>query len=328
MKKLLPLLTVLTLVLAACGARTPQPPTMPVAGAQGVLAQGQLAPHHTVTLSFNLGGPVAETFVKEGDSVTVGQALARLAPNADLELARARAAQEVLAAQQALDDLAANPALVIAQAEAAVFAAEQQVVAAKKQLDELKEKRSDAPNDEKPTVLDLEQAEAQIALAEAQVDQAKTTRETLKQNNGVDPETRAALEARLATAQAAVASAEAALANLELKAPSAGTVTNLALIICERVNVGQPAITLADTTQWVVETDDLTEIEVVNIRMGQTATVTFDALPDQTFTGAVAQIKTYAEEKRGDVTYTVVLTLANPDPQLRWGMTAAIAFQP
>jgi multidrug resistance efflux pump len=84
---------------------------------------------------------------------------------------------------------------------------------------------------------------------------------------------------------------------------------------------------IADLSRLYVETDDLTEIEVVDIKVGQKVTVVADALPGVEMTGTVESISQVYEEKRGDVTYTVRILLDNPDPRLRWGMTVVVTFE-
>ena len=54
--------------------------------------------------------------------------------------------------------------------------------------------------------------------------------------------------------------------------------------------------------------------------------VTFDALPDVSLEGKVANITPYYEIMRGDVTYPVEVSLDETDTQLQWGMTAVITF--
>jgi HlyD family secretion protein len=85
-------------------------------------------------------------------------------------------------------------------------------------------------------------------------------------------------------------------------------------------------VTLGDFTQWVVKTNNLTEIEVVRLQDGQTAEVVLDALPDVTLTGKVTKIASVFVESRGDITYTVTVTLDQSDPRARWGMTAQVTF--
>jgi hypothetical protein len=74
------------------------------------------------------------------------------------------------------------------------------------------------------------------------------------------------------------------------------------------------------------ETDDLTEIEVVKVAVGQNVSVVPDAIPDLEVTGTVDQISDVFEEKRGDITYTAKILLNEVDPRLRWGMTVVITF--
>jgi len=67
---------------------------------------------------------------------------------------------------------------------------------------------------------------------------------------------------------------------------------------------------------------------VIAVTVGQAVEVVLDALPEVTLEGQVSQINQRYEEKRGDITYTVTVTLSETDPQMRWGMTAAARFLP
>jgi multidrug resistance efflux pump len=136
----------------------------------------------------------------------------------------------------------------------------------------------------------------------------------------------AAAEARITAAEANLKAARVALENIELLAPFAGEVVDLGVKAGELVNPGQAVVVLADFSQWVVETDDLTEIEVPDISVGQLVTVTPDALPDLELSGTVDSISDLSEEKRGDVTYTARILLDEADEQLRWGMTVVVTF--
>jgi HlyD family secretion protein len=151
----------------------------------------------------------------------------------------------------------------------------------------------------------------QIAVAEAGVAQAEA---------GV-----AEAEAALAAAQAALETAQAALDNFELVASFPGTVARVNVEVGQFLAPGAPAITLGDASTWYVETDDLSEVDVVQVAVGQPVKVTVDALPDQEFQGIVTDIAPRSETKRGDVTYTVSIKLTDAtDAPLRWGMTAFV----
>lgn len=327
MKKLW--LVALVFSLAAC-ATTPTATPTPTSSGQAVtvLAEGRLQPLADIPLTFAAAGPVSEVLVREGDTVLPGQVLLTLALDPALSATLARAETELLTAQHALDNAQNAPANVrLRQAAQNELQLQQQLEQARDRLDTLQEERLDDPEDG-PTLLEVNLAAAQVLTLEAQLAQAKADRATLEANKGLDTQAIAAAEARLRAAFAGVAAAQAALANLAVTAPTTGTIAALHVQPGQRVAPGQLAATWADLSGWVVETTDLTETEVVAVTVGQTVNVVFDALPERVFTGRVERIATRFVEQRGDVTYTVRVTLNDPDPSLRWGMTAALNFLP
>ena len=317
MKKfsVLALLTLTALLLSACAssqaAATPLTPAASAAAGR-VIAEGRLEPASYLDASFSLPGQVAEVLVQDGDVVTKDQVLARLSSSPDASLALTRARQEALAAQQALDLLKTNAGLNLAQADAAVVAAARQVEKDQKLF-------NSSSTDE---------SLAQLEVSKARLTLDKEAHDKLNSSNGLDPDALAAAQARLDTAQASLNAAKAALDALELKAPQDGSVVDLTLQPGQRVSAGMPILTVADTTAWVVKTDNLTEAQVVQVRSGQPVSIVLDALPDTALVGAVTRINSRYEVKRGDITYTVTTSLNQILPQMRWGMTAAITFAP
>jgi multidrug resistance efflux pump len=122
------------------------------------------------------------------------------------------------------------------------------------------------------------------------------------------------------------AGTRAALANAEVRAPFAGTLTNLDLKVGEFAASGQPVLTIADLSGWVVKTTDLTEIDVVNLKERQPVDITLDAIPDQTLKGNILSISNNYTERQGDIVYKVTVLLTDKNPALRWGMTAKVTF--
>jgi multidrug resistance efflux pump len=173
--------------------------------------------------------------------------------------------------------------------------------------------------------LDMAIAEADIAVAQAQLALAEVKYQDLQ--NGPDPDAMAAAEARIHAAETNLEAARVALENVEMLAPFAGEVVDLGVKEGELVSPGQAVVVLADFSQWQVETDDLTEIEVPEVSLGQAVEVTPDALPDLQLSGRVDFISGLFEEKRGDVTYTARISLEEGDPRLRWGMTVVVRFE-
>lgn len=147
-------------------------------------------------------------------------------------------------------------------------------------------------------------------------------------NGTADPEQQAVLEARLNNAKAQVAAAEKNLANYDIRAPFSGVVTDVNVTVGELLGPEKFAAQIADFSAWYVETTDLNELEVVNIRPGQRVEIRPDALKDVTLQGIVESIGLAYRIQGGDVLYTVKIKLSDSDPSLRWGMTMEVVFLP
>ena len=167
---------------------------------------------------------------------------------------------------------------------------------------------------------------AEIAAAEAEIRRAQAQLELLEA--GARPETIAGIEADVAAAEAALQQAEIALAETELHAPFAGTIAALSAKAGEQIAPGSPVVVLADLSAWQIETDDLTEINVVRVQEGDAVTINFDAIPDLELPGKVVRIKAIGENKMGDITYTVIIVPDRHDERLRWNMTASVVIEP
>ncbi len=176
-----------------------------------------------------------------------------------------------------------------------------------------------------PSETTVSQAEADLALARVKQEEAKSTYEILK--NGPDPDQVALAQARITNAEAQLAAAQASLANLELRAPFTGTVATIDMKPGLYVAPGTDLILVVDDSSWRVETTDLTELNVVRVRAGDPATITFDALPDINFNGNVLQIGALGENRQGDITYRVLSNIAGLDERLRWNMTCSIVIK-
>ena len=144
--------------------------------------------------------------------------------------------------------------------------------------------------------------------------------------DGPNADQLALYEARLKDAKARLASAEEALDNYDLKTPFDGVVMDINVSVNQMVGPEFGAVVVADTSQWYVETSDLTELEVVDVVEGQDVTFTADALPDVVMRGEVEEISQTYKLQGGDVLYTVRISTRDVDPRLRWGMTVEITF--
>ena len=164
-----------------------------------------------------------------------------------------------------------------------------------------------------------EAASAQRALDDANaassVDAAKTT---------------------LANAQQAVADAQATADKRTVTAPVSGSV--IAVNAQNGASWGAAAASGSATTGPLVQIADLSqlrvttsvdEMDISSLAIGQSATVTFSALPDVTLEGTVERVATASESSESygygyssTATYKVSLIIPAPDPRVKPGMTA------
>lgn len=267
-----------------------------------------------------------------GGAVAAAQAqLARLQAGATAEEIaiaghQVEAAKNALWAAQAQRDAVCSldgPQANCDAANAAVQQATEEVAVAQLALEKLQKGATQEELD--AAEAQVQQAQGQWESSRAAVAQAEAALAELKR--GAAQEAIDAAEAQVAQARAALERAQAALADAELRAPIAGTVAQLNAKLGERVAPGVPVAQIADLSVWEVETDDLTENQVVRVAPGGRVTVVPDALPEARLVGTVEAIDDVYEEKKGDVTYTVRITLDSGEPRLRWGMRAKVTFE-
>ena len=174
-----------------------------------------------------------------------------------------------------------------------------------------------------PTDVDIAEARATYALAQASVVEAQNYLAAL---NGEDIPANATgtnLTA-LEDAQLNLQSAEDDLNGTRLVAPISGTIMSLDLVAGDTAGTSE-VVTIADLSQPYLEVY-LDETDWSNIVVGYDAEVTFDALPDQTFTGKVTQVDPglYTSGNTSVVRGLVLLDDSQGKLNLPIGTTAAV----
>ena len=191
-------LTMLILIgfLAGCSGFAPQEP--PVVETQAppqanpvISATGKVMPVQWARLSLVGSGTVREVMVQEDQQVSADQLLIRLEGAENLQASVAAAQMELVAARRALDDLYKDNDVRSAQAWQVVTQAQQEVKDAQKYLDNL---RASAPQ------ADIDQARANVAILKDRLEDAI---EDFKpyENKPEDSVTRAAYLSKKAQAQ-------------------------------------------------------------------------------------------------------------------------------
>jgi HlyD family secretion protein len=379
MKKI-PIFAILSLglLLAACGAKTESPPlSSPVSTQAGVIAEGHLVPTRGLYLVAPVQGRVEEILVAEGDRVTEGQVLIRLADRQQAEAALASAQLQLSLAQQDYDTLVRTADLGRAQAwqasmDAAKLRSAAQLAWDRLDLTAVQNDIDDAQADVTTRQTELEDAQADLdkyadlpadnATRKSYEDKLRTAqinydtalqkledltsrRDTLRSGldlalaaeaeamrtydntlDGPDSDKLVLAQAKLDAAQAQADAAQAALDNYELTAPFGGTVMHINVSVGEWAGPTAYAVALADTSTWYVDTSDLSELDVIDISIGQSVNVTADALPGTVMTGVVESISGAPKIQGGDILYTVHIRMDAIDPGLRWGMTVEAVF--
>src|SRR5262249_47724975 len=137
-------------------------------------------------------------------------------------------------------------------------------------------------------------------------------------------------QAQLAQAEAPLVQARARLADTRIEAPMDGIVLRKNLEVGATTAAGSAIVTLVDPSDlwlraYIAETD------VGRVKIGQTARVTVDAFPGQSFQGRVTGVATAAEftprnvqtqKERVNLVFRVRVAIANPDGRLKPGMPA------
>ncbi len=263
---------------------------------QTVVASGRIRPPARVRLGAQSAGRVTKVLVREGETVTSGQALILL------DDAEARAAVDQ--AQAGLDQVTRVRDLIseatLAQAEAALRRAEADFARVHGLFTE-----GIASGDQ------LEQYRAALEVARSQ------ERIAHAQAEGT-----ASVEKRMA--RASLAATQARLRQARITAPGAGIILTRSVEAGDVVQAGRilMEMALAGSSQIQAEPD---ERSLALLRPGQPAMATADAFPDHRFACRVASVSPSVDPQRGTV--EVRLDVDDPPPFLQPDMTASVEIE-
>ena len=289
-----------------------------------VSASGEIKPKTYVNIGANAFGKITRLYVKEGDRVKKGQLLAQLenvqstadvnATQASLEVGQT----DAVAAEAALNTSVADLNRAKSDAERAKLDWDRaqglfkEALIAKSEYDMRKAA--------------FETAAAGLAQAQARVAQAKAQKDSAGR--------------RISQIRANLTHAADVLQKTTYAAPFDGMITNLPVREGETVVIGiqnSPGSTLMTIAEMSVLTAEVKvdETDIVNVRLGQPAEISIDAMPKRPFKAVVSEIgnnaivrstgvstsqQTSASQEAKD--FKVVVTLQNPPEDLRPGLTA------
>jgi HlyD family secretion protein len=289
-----------------------------------VSASGEIKPKTYVNIGANAFGKITHLYVKEGDHVKKGQLLAQIEnvqPEADVN-----ANQASLQAAQT-DALAAEAGLKTAQAD---------LLRAQADYDRNKldwERAQGLFKDGLISKSDFDSRKNAWATADAGLTQAHArVAQSKAQQDSADK--------HVAQSKAMLTHYTDLLQKTTYPAPFDGVVTNLPVREGETVVIGiqnaqgSTLMTIADMSVITAEVK-VDETDIVNVRLGQPADVTIDAIPKKVFHGKVSEIgdnaivrssgvstsqQTIASEEAKD--FKVVVTLTDAPQELRPGLSS------
>jgi RND family efflux transporter MFP subunit len=151
--------------------------------------------------------------------------------------------------------------------------------------------------------------QASLDVADVALKQAKTKYETLKASSGIDPDELELAEAKLNEAQIKLDLSKENLAGSTLTATIDGSITYL------KANTGA----YVDTTTFITVSDlstsdvnvSIDESDLDKLKLGAKASVVFDALPEETYTGKVVQVNPELSNSGQYRVATAVISLEN-----------------
>jgi HlyD family secretion protein len=276
-----------------------------------VVASGTLNAVTTVQVGSQVSGQVQEISADFNTQVKKDQVIARIDPQSfELRVNQSRA------------DLDA--------AKSAVAVAISGLAAQKAELGRVRVNLADAERDlnRKKMLVDKN------FISPAELDKARTLYDgTLEQIKSVEAQSGIA-ESQIASAQAAVKQREALLKQAQvdlertiIRAPVNGTV------ILRNIDAGQTVaaslqapvlFTIAQDLRDMQVEAAIDEADVGRLKVGQRANFTVDAFPRRNFAGEIQQIRKSPVNVQNVISYTVVISAANPDQSLLPGMTANV----
>ncbi len=289
-----------------------------------VSASGEIKPKTYVNVGANAFGKIVKLHVKEGDRVTKGEVVAQLEnvqSSADVNATKAglqAAETDYVAAEAGLQTSRADLNRAQSDADHARLDWERAQGLYKGALI--------AKQDYDTKKAAWESAEAGLAQAQARVAQAKAQQDSAQKH--------------ISQNQANLTRVSDVLQKTIYAAPYDGVITNLPVREGETVVMGiqnSPGSTLMTIADMSVITAEVKvdETDIVNVKMGQAAEVTIDAIPHKIFHGTVTEIgdnaivrstgvstsqATSTSEEAKD--FKVVVTLTDPPADLRPGLSA------
>ncbi|HEX8965885.1 MAG TPA: HlyD family efflux transporter periplasmic adaptor subunit, partial [Patescibacteria group bacterium] len=313
-KKIIIFLIILVLVIVGWnifGPKKSTPSYQTATVQKGTLVQslgesGTVAVANRVSVSTQASGVVTEVDVKNGDTVTSGQTIAKLSLDSQGQQKQAAAWAQYLSAKSSL--AAANATLYSLQSTMYT----NWNLFYQKAINSTYQNPDGSPNSSNRTLPDFTTTQDNWLSAQAnyQNQQQVIAQDQASLNN--------AWLSYQQLSDTITAPTSGVLGDINIvpgmqitNTTSSSTNTVSSQTVASIINPGNPVITV-----------NLSELDAVQVKAGLKATVTFDALPNKTFSGKVLGINTTGSVTSGVTTYPAIIQLDVPDDHILPNMSA------
>jgi HlyD family secretion protein len=307
-----------------------------------VTASGQIRAKKSVDLQSEVSGIITELPVHEGDAVKKGQVLLRIDPiqtNADLEVARAQ--NEQSKAQIRVQEFEiSNAEVQLTREESSLRSAQTQLQREKDNFSRIQSnfnRQQQLHEDGLISSDDYEESQNKLKSAKSSLDVQQSSVAQAEDQLRVAKNNIVKMKSQLASTQASAKQSAATLTKASdqsgkstVVSPQDGVITQLKKEKGERAVPGMMTspeatiMTIADLSVIQAELK-VDETDIVNLALGDSASIKVDAIPDSAFEGEVTEIGnspiTTSSTSQEAKDFKVIITLKKPSPKLRPGMS-------
>ncbi len=265
-------------------------------------------------------GYIEEVYVKNGDAIDRGESLFKVKSTATTQdqATAYTAYQSAVSTQKTAEQSKLS-------ADASMWTSQQKVLSAQEAV--IYKNNHNINPDTHLEYTQLEKDTIDAALTQARKDFSATEKKFLEADSAI------------AAAKASVNStwlAYQATQNVVITAPVPGVIANFSASLGDRVTVSSSLATAVSGVPTLVILGDISktvikiafnEVDVDKVKIGQTATITFDAFREKKFNGHIATIDTAGTNTNGVITYNATIYLNNPDANIKTEMTVTVSIE-
>lgn len=243
-----------------------------------VSGSGKIFPETEVKISSDVSGEIVELFVEEGDSVVIGQMLAKIDPDTYVSY--------VERAEASLNNAKASLATARSQVESSK-AAKEQIVAQIENAKKIYERNKKLHEQKVISDADLEQSYSTLASLQANLKAAEANIRSAQQSAK-------GAEFSVKSFEASLKETRTNLGRTTIKAPMGGIISSLLVEEGERVVgtiqfAGTEMMRIANLQSMEVQVE-VSENDILRVELGDSTEIEVDAYLDKLFTGVVTEI--------------------------------------